>query len=188
MSDGNGGGIAGKARPVYYSKSTFFLKIQNKKNKTSSQAGYQSFTKVKQYLLSRMVGRFFCRIFLNFPLKSLGGNGSSGKLAVRPGTAPSRPSEQSASLSATSLRELSSKDMLDGGKPTASFFILLKKSFEAVPGIPSSFSFSFFLLPLSFSELCSRSQLCKDAASVASVSLLICFNPLHLSGQFSDLQ
>lgn len=93
----------------------------------------------KQYLLSRMVGLFLWRIFLNFPLKSLGGNGSRGKLAMRPRTTSSRPSEQSVSLSAMSLTALSSEDMLDGREPTATSIILPEESFEALPGFSSLF-------------------------------------------------
>ena len=97
--------------------------------KQNSQGDYH-----KQYLLSRMVGLFLWRIFLNFPLKSLGGNGSRGKLAMRPRTTSSRPSEQSVSLSAMSLTALSSEDMLDGREPTATSIILPEESFEALPG------------------------------------------------------
>lgn len=78
----------------------------------------------RQYLHSRMVGLFLCRIFLNFPLKSRGGNGSRGKLARRPRTASSSPSEHSVSLSAMSLAARSSEDALDGGRPSAAPIIL----------------------------------------------------------------
>ncbi len=104
----------------------------------------------EEYLLSRMVGLFLWRILLNFPLKSLGGNGSRGKLAMRPRTTSSSPSEQSVSLSGMSLKALSSKDMLDGREPTASSIILPKESFEAEPGFPLFFFGVVFNFSLPF--------------------------------------
>lgn len=93
-------------------------------DKQEGQKTLSGFAESQQYLHSRMVGLFLCRIFLNFPLKSRGGNGSRGKLARRPRTASSSPSEHSVSLSAMSLTALSSEDTLDGGGPSAAPIIL----------------------------------------------------------------
>lgn len=109
------------------SKTTFY---------TDYWGNHYNLTVSKQHLLSRIVGLFLWRIFLNFPLKSLGGNGSKGKLAMRPRAISSSPSEQSVSLLAISLTTLSPKDMLDGRKPNTTSFILLKESFEGMPGFP----------------------------------------------------
>lgn len=142
----------------------------------------------EKYLLSRIVGLFLCRIFLNFPLKSLGGNGSRGELAMRPRTTSSRASEQSVSLPAMSLTALSSSDMLDGREPTATSIILPKESFEAVPGFPllflsAVFNFFFFLfLPCSFSWSGSKFLLCRHASTAVSSGLLMCFNPCTCQG------
>lgn len=128
------------------------------------------------------------RIFLNFPLKSLGGNGSRGKLAMCPRTTSSSPSEQSVSISAMSLIALSSEDMLDGREPTATSIILPKESFEAVPGFSLFFNVVFNLslpfpsLQTSFLWWSSRFLLCRDAARAVSFSLLMCFNPCTCQG------
>lgn len=145
QSDGSSSWNACIASAPHFSKNTFLAD-----EKLNSCGSYHSFTESKQYLLSRMVGLFLWRIFLNFPLKSLGGNGSRGKLAMRPMTTSSSPSEQSVSLSAMSLTALSFKDMLDGREPTATSIILPKKSLEAVPGFPlfckcNVYFFSLFL-------------------------------------------
>lgn len=68
-------------------------------------------------LLSRMVGLFLCRIFLNFPLKSRGGKAS--KLARRPGTTWScgRAVPVPVPLRASEL-------MLAGGEPRVTSIIL----------------------------------------------------------------
>lgn len=94
-----------------------------------------------------MVGLFLWRIFLNFPLKSLGGKGSRGKLAMRPRTTSSRTSEQSVSLSVMSLTARSPKDVSDGREPTAISLILPS---ETVPVSPSfGLNVLFNLSPLS---------------------------------------
>lgn len=96
---------------------------------------------LKQHLLSRMVGLFFWRIFLNFLLKSLGGNGSRGELARWPRTTSSSSSGQFVSLPAPS-----SKDMLDGRKPVDLLIVPLKESSVFFP--PLSFNFLFFCVSL----------------------------------------
>lgn len=150
--------------------------------KQNSWADHHSFTESKQYLLSRMVGLFLWRIFLNFPLKSLGGNGSRGKLAIRPRTTSPSPSEQSVSLSAMSLKALSSKDMLDGREPTATSIILPKKSFEAVPGFPLSFFSVVFNFSLPFYFLTNLVLSLGRTASSASSSAV------HRCSQSCQLQ
>lgn len=118
-----------------------FLKRDKKKKSDTAEeikrthpGDHHSCAEWERHLLSRMVGLFLWRIFLNFPLKSLGGNGSRGKLAMRPRTTSSRTSEQSVSLSAMSLTALSSKDVSDGREPTATSIILPS---ETVPVSPS---------------------------------------------------
>lgn len=123
-----------------------------------------------------MVGLFLWRIFLNFPLKSLGGNGSRGKLAMRPKTTSSSPWEQSVSLSAMSLTAFSSKDMLDGRKSSDTSIIIPKKSFRVVPGFPSflleyNWSLPFPSLQTSFLV---RQQIC--CAEMQPELWSVCFN------------
>lgn len=111
-----------------------------------------------------MVGLFLWRIFLNFPLKSLGGKGSRGKLAMRPRTTSSRTSEQSVSLSVMSLTARSPKDVSDGREPTAISLILPS---ETVPVSPSfGLNVLFNLSPLSLAGAGPCGQRC----------LLMCIN------------
>lgn len=94
---------------------------------------------------------------------------------MRPGITSSCPSEQSVSLS--------SKDMLDGRKPSDTSVILPKKTFEAVPGF-SLFSlveclfFLFLFLPQKL--LLVGQQI--SAATAVSLGLLMCFNPCTCQG------
>lgn len=116
------------------------------------------------------------RIFLNFPLKSLGGKGSRGKLTMRPRTTSSRTSEQSVSLSAISVTALSSKDVSDGREPTATSVILPSET------VPVSLFFKNVLF--NFSPLfpsvralsLAEAVPCSEGATRVSFGLLMCFN------------
>lgn len=125
-----------------------------------------------------MVGLFFCRIFLNFPLKSLGGNGSRGELVRWPRTTPSSSSEWPVSLPAMTLTALSSKDMLDGRKPVGLSRVPLKDA--------SDFSQISWILPflllfsswqkIFFSLSAANSNGVKMPPNIPRFSLLMRFN------------
>lgn len=121
-----------------------------------------------------MVGLFFWRIFLNFPLKSLGGNESWGELAMWLRTTSPISLVWLVSISAMSVPELSSTDMLNGRKHKGSSSDLLIESLEAAT---TCFTIEDVALPFVLQlKSCFEFHLRKDAANLFSVSFLMCFN------------